>query len=87
MEIKRDRYLNKLIAKRENGLIKVLTGFVEVEKRSQMHGETTPSMTGALIYCLNLMRNPKVSIWNALTEKSICVICVNATICGRMGIL
>jgi len=26
MEIKRDRYLNKLIAKRDNGLIKVLTG-------------------------------------------------------------
>ena len=26
MEIKRDRYLNKLIAKKNNGLIKVITG-------------------------------------------------------------
>lgn len=26
MVIKRDRYLNKLIAKKENGLIKVITG-------------------------------------------------------------
>ena len=26
MEIKRDQYLNKLLAKRSNGLIKVITG-------------------------------------------------------------
>ena len=26
MEIKRDRYLNKLISKKNNGLIKVITG-------------------------------------------------------------
>ena len=26
MEIKRDRYLNRLIAKKNNGLIKVITG-------------------------------------------------------------
>lgn len=31
MEIKRDYYLNKLIMKRHNGLIKVVTGYAVVE--------------------------------------------------------
>lgn len=33
MEIKRDRYLNILISKKHNGLIKVITGIGAVESR------------------------------------------------------
>ena len=33
-EIKRDNYLCRLLSKRENGLIKVVTGIRDVESRS-----------------------------------------------------